>query len=88
VAPSPGSGSSRTLAIYRFAGRIVPGLEAVAPRGKSSDPTTLNAAALVQTCLGRRENAILLLEKSLSLNPDQPGAVQSLQILRSPPKGN
>ena len=91
VASSPGSEVyARTLAIYRFRRKDCPGAwEAVAPfAGKSSDPTTLNAAALVQTCLGRRENAILLLEKSLSLNPDQPGAVQSLQILRSPPKGN
>jgi hypothetical protein len=62
----------------------------VAPyAAKTSDPATLNALAMIQTCLGRRQDAILLLEKSLALKPDQPGAIESLQILRgAPPKAN
>ncbi|HKF44976.1 MAG TPA: alkaline phosphatase family protein [Thermoanaerobaculia bacterium] len=92
VHESPGSEVyARALGLYRFRRKDCPGAwDAVAPfAGKTSDPTTLNTAALVQTCLGRRDDAILLLEKSLSLNPDQPGAVQSLKILRgAPAKGN
>jgi hypothetical protein len=49
---------------------------------KTSDPATLNSLALFQTCLGKRQDAIVLLERSLSLKPDQPGAIQSLNILR------
>jgi len=82
---------ARTLAIHRFRRKDCPGaLEAVAPfELKTSDPNTLNTLALVQTCLGRRQDAILLLEKSLSIKPDQPGAIQSLNILkgRAAPKG-
>jgi hypothetical protein len=82
---------ARTLGLSRFRRKDCPGaFEAVARfEQKTSDPATLNTLALFQTCLGRRQDAILLLEKSLSIKPDQPGAIQSLGILRgrSAPKG-
>jgi predicted AlkP superfamily phosphohydrolase/phosphomutase len=86
VRASPGNEVyARTLGVYRFRRRDCPGAyEAVAPYAeKTSDPATLNAMAMIQTCLGRRQDAILLLEKSLALKPDQPGAVESLRILRN-----
>jgi hypothetical protein len=75
---------ARTLGLYRFKRRDCPGaLAAAGPfEQKTSDPTTLNSLALFETCLGKRQDAIVLLERSLSLNPDQPGAIQSLKILK------
>ena len=80
----------RTLGIYRFKRKDCPGaLAAAGPfERNTTDPNTLNALALFQTCLGKRQDAIVLLEKSLALKPDQPGAIQSLNILkRGSPKG-
>jgi hypothetical protein len=88
VAESPQSEVfARTLGLYRFKRKDCPGAAAVvAPfEKKTSDPTTLNSLALFQTCLGRRQDAIVLLERSLALKPDQPGAIQSLNILRNGP---
>ena len=78
---------ARSLGLSRFRRKDCPGaFEAVAPfEQKTSDPNTLNALALFETCLGRRQDAILLLEKSLSIKPDQPGAIQSLNILKGGP---
>jgi tetratricopeptide (TPR) repeat protein len=75
---------ARTLGLYRFKRKDCPGaLAAAGPfEGKTTDPNTLNALALFKTCLGRRQDAIVLLEKSLALKPDQPGAIQSLNILK------
>jgi tetratricopeptide (TPR) repeat protein len=88
VSASPDNESyARMLGLSRFRRKDCPGAWQALGRfaEKTSDPTTLNTAALIQTCLGRRDDAILLLEKSLSLNPDQPGAIQSLKILREGP---
>ena len=88
AASSPGNEVyARMLGLARFRRKDCPGAwDAVGQFAqKTSDPTTLNTAALIQTCLGRRDDAILLLEKSLSLNPGQPGAIQSLKILREGP---
>jgi len=78
---------ARTLGIYRFKRRDCPGaLAVVGPfESKTSDPSTLNSLALFQTCLGKRQDAIVLLERSLSLKPDQPGAIQSLNLLKRSP---
>ena len=78
---------ARALGLSHFRRKDCPGaFEAVAPfEQKTSDPNTLNALALFETCLGRRQDAILLLEKSLSIKPDQPGAIQSLNILKGGP---
>lgn len=78
---------ARTLGIYRFKRKDCPGaLAVVGPfESKTSNPDTLNSLALFQTCLGKRQDAIVLLERSLSLKPDQPGAIQSLNLLKRGP---
>ena len=48
----------------------------------TKDTQTLNALALVRACLGRKEDAIALFRRSLSLAPGQPTVVQSLQLLQ------
>ncbi len=75
---------ARTLALYRFKRQDCQGgYGLLAPfEVKTSDPNTLNSLALLETCLGRRQDAVALLERSLSIQPDQPGAVESLNILR------
>jgi Tfp pilus assembly protein PilF len=76
---------TRELALSRFRGRDCAGADAVlAPLEASSrDPETFNALAVFRTCLGRREEAAALFKRSLSIKPDQPGVVRSLEILRS-----
>lgn len=49
----------------------------------SNDPATINAIALFQTCLGRRDEAMALFEKSLRIQPGQPGVQQSLNLLQN-----
>ena len=49
----------------------------------SQSPDTLNILALLRTCLGRRNEAIALLRKSLAIKPDQPGAIRSLNLLQN-----
>ncbi|HMF09478.1 MAG TPA: alkaline phosphatase family protein [Thermoanaerobaculia bacterium] len=82
---------ARELAIERFRGKDCAGGYAVlAPfEMKTSDPDTLNSLALLQTCLGRREEAIALLERSLAIKPGQPGTIRSLEFLKRshPPNG-
>ena len=75
---------ARELAIARFKRHDCPGGYAtLAPfEAKTSDPNTLNSLALLQTCLGRRQEAIALLERSLAIKPDQPGAIESLNFLK------
>jgi len=74
----------RALALHRFKRKDCPGgYAALAPfETRTTDPNTLNSLALLKTCLGKREEAIALLERSLSLKPDQPGAIQSLNLLK------
>jgi predicted AlkP superfamily phosphohydrolase/phosphomutase len=75
---------ARELGLTRFKVRDCPGaLAALGPfEAATSDPNTLNALGLFQTCLGRRDEAIRLFERSLTLKPDQPAVVQSLQVVR------
>src|SRR5262249_49452354 len=75
---------ARVLALHRFKRKdCAEGYAALAPfEAKTSDPNTLNSLALLKTCLGKRGDAIALLERSLSLKPDQPGAIQSLNLLK------
>jgi Flp pilus assembly protein TadD len=49
---------------------------------------TLNALALFETCVGRRDDATRIFQRSLALDPNQPAVVQSLRIIQggSPPK--
>lgn len=78
------------LAIARFKRKDCSGgYTLLAPfEAKTSDPNTLNSLALLQTCLGRRQEAIALLERSLAIKPDQKGTIESLDILKRgyPPK--
>jgi hypothetical protein len=70
VKRSPGSEAlARALAIRRFKRKDCPGgFEVLAPfEAKSSDPNTLNSLALLQTCLGKREEAIALFDKNGTL---------------------
>ena len=48
----------------------------------TSDPRTLNTLALVQTCLRNRAEVVRLLERSLTLRPDQPEIARSLSVAR------
>jgi predicted AlkP superfamily phosphohydrolase/phosphomutase/Flp pilus assembly protein TadD len=75
---------ARELALARFRGKDCSGADQAlgAVAAATRDPETLNALALVRTCLGRREEAIALFERSLALKPQQPGVVQSLRLLR------
>lgn len=63
---------------------------AIEPFDTSTQSTqTLNELALLETCLGHHARAVAALERSLKLNPNQPGVVRSLSILRGPaPPGN
>jgi tetratricopeptide (TPR) repeat protein len=76
---------ARELGLLRFKKwRDCPGAWEALSRfeSKTADPDTLNALGLFQTCLGRRQEAIALFERSLKLKPDQPAVVQSLNIVR------
>lgn len=75
---------ARELALARFRLKDCPGADAALARfeEKTSDPTTLNALGLFRTCLGRRREAVALFERSLRLNPDQPGVIHSLRVVR------
>ena len=78
---------SLNLGLYRFQAKDCEGaLDVVKTfEATTQDPDTLNAIALFKTCLGRREEAEALFEKSLRMKPGQPGVIQSLQLLRQAP---
>ena len=82
---------ARMLALSRFKRKDCQGAYALLSpfEPKTSDPNTLNSLALLETCLGQRQQAITLFERSLSIKPDQPGAIESLNVLKRgyPPKG-
>jgi predicted AlkP superfamily phosphohydrolase/phosphomutase len=76
---------ARELALLRFKKwRDCPGAWDALSRfeSKTADADTLNALGLFQTCLGKRQEAIALFERSLKLKPDQPAVVQSLNMVR------
>jgi len=54
----------------------------------TTQPRTVNALALFETCIGNRARVIHLLERSLALNPDQPEVARSLAVARgeAPPR--
>lgn len=80
---------ARELALSRFKARDCAGAFAVLGRFETStaDPNTLNALGLLQTCLGRREEAVRLFERSLGIQPDQPGVAESLRVIRGGAQG-
>jgi tetratricopeptide (TPR) repeat protein len=76
---------ARELGLLRFRERRdCPGaFAALSPfEAKTTDVDTLNALGLFQTCLGHGREAITLFERSLSMKPDQPAVVQSLNLVR------
>lgn len=81
---------AREAAFARFRSHDCDGALAAAGRFETStgSPQTLNALALFDTCVGRREDAARLFQRSLALDPNQPGVVQSLRIIQgaAPPK--
>jgi tetratricopeptide (TPR) repeat protein len=82
---------ARELAILRFKAKDCVGAWDTVARFEptSQTPDTINALALFKTCLGRRDEAVALFEKSLAIKPEQPGVVQSLNLLKKgPPPGH
>jgi tetratricopeptide (TPR) repeat protein len=75
---------ARQLAVARFRGKDCAGADAALSRFEPStgNPDTLNVLALLRTCLGRPDEAVRLFQKSLSIKPDQPGAIRSLNLLQ------
>ena len=75
----------RQLALALFRARDCVGAEAALARfeAASQSPDTLNTLALLDTCLGRKDEAIALFRRSLAIKPEQPGAIRSLNLLQS-----
>ena len=75
---------ARELALIQFRARRCDDAYATLSRFEAgtADTDTLNALGLFQTCLGRREEALRLFERSLALNANQPAAVRALEVVR------
>ncbi|HZI66771.1 MAG TPA: alkaline phosphatase family protein [Thermoanaerobaculia bacterium] len=75
---------ARELSLIQFRARQCPEAYATLSRFEAgtADTDTLNALGLFQTCLGRREEALRLFERSLALNANQPAAVRALEVVR------
>lgn len=75
---------ARELSLIQFRTRQCPEAYATLSRFEpaTADTDTLNALGLFQTCLGRREEALRLFERSLALNANQPAAVRALEVIR------
>ncbi len=74
----------RKLGLLRYKMRDCAGAERALTvfEPTSASPETLNTLALFRTCLGRPGEAIALFQRSLALKADQPGVVQSLNLLQ------
>jgi len=75
---------ARELGFARFRRKDCSGAYVAVARFETStsDPNTLNALGLFQTCLGKRESAVRLFERSLAAKPDQPAVVESLSVVK------
>jgi len=75
---------ARQLAVARFRAKDCAGADAELTRFEAAtgNPDTLNVLALLRTCLGRPDEAVRLFQRSLSIKPDQPGAIRSLNLLQ------
>ena len=73
----------RALGVLRFQNHDCRGADESLARFESgtASPDTLNTLALVRACLGRREDAVRLFRRSLSIRPDQETVVRSLALL-------
>jgi tetratricopeptide (TPR) repeat protein len=90
LAAYPGNEAiARAVGLSRFRTRDCAGaLAAVSGfEPATRDTETLNMIGLFQTCLGRKDEAKKTFERSLSLDPNQPGVVQSLNMIRGQASG-
>ncbi|HTR01920.1 MAG TPA: alkaline phosphatase family protein [Thermoanaerobaculia bacterium] len=88
VAAYPGNEPvRRALALLRYQEKDCRRADALLSQfeGSTHVPETLNALALVRACLGRREDAIRLFQRSLAIEPNQPKVIQSLSVLGGAP---
>jgi tetratricopeptide (TPR) repeat protein len=76
---------ARDLALLRHRSHDCPGAVAALSRFEATtkDPKTLNDLALFETCLVHREAVIRLLERSLSLDPNQPEVARTLSVVKN-----
>jgi tetratricopeptide (TPR) repeat protein len=76
---------ARDLALLRQRSHDCPGAVAALTRFEATtkDPKTLNDLALFETCLVHREAVVRLLERSLSLDPNQPEVARTLANVKS-----
>jgi predicted AlkP superfamily phosphohydrolase/phosphomutase len=74
---------ARALAVSYYQAKSCSQADALLGRfeARTQNPETLNALALVRTCLGRRDEAVRLFRRSLSINPNQDTVVRSLAVL-------
>jgi predicted AlkP superfamily phosphohydrolase/phosphomutase/Flp pilus assembly protein TadD len=82
---------ARELGLQRFKEKDCPGARETVARFETAtqDPETLNALALFDTCLGRKDEAVALFQRSLAIKPGQRGVIESLNLLqRVPPPGS
>jgi len=75
---------AQQLAFIRFQEKDCSGAAGALARfeGSTRQPDTLNSLAMYRSCLGARQDAAALLERSLALSPDQPEAAATLRRLR------
>ncbi len=76
---------ARELALVRYHAKdCAAAWQGVSPfESTTRSVETLNAMALIQTCLGRRAESIGLLRRSLEIDPAQAGPRQALQLLEA-----
>jgi tetratricopeptide (TPR) repeat protein len=76
---------ARDLALLRHRSHDCAGAVAALSRFEATtkDPKTLNDLALFETCLVHREAVIRLLERSLSLDPNQPAVARTLSNVKN-----
>lgn len=74
---------ARALAVSYYQSKSCPQADALLGRfeARTVNPETLNALALVRTCLGRRDEAVRLFRRSLAIDPRQDTVVRSLAVL-------
>jgi Tfp pilus assembly protein PilF len=71
------------IALERFRSRDCEGASEALSRFESAtrETKTLNALGLFDVCQGKREDASRLFERSLALDSNQPGVVESLRVI-------
>lgn len=80
---------AREVGLARFRAHDCEGAFAAVSRFEDAtrETQTLNVIGLLQACLGRKPDAARTFERSLSIDPHQPGVVESLNLVRRAPSG-